>query len=56
MQSIVEFFSKGKGEINGYKVIKTLGEGGNAVVKEVEKDGNKYAMKVFQLHPKDKVA
>ena len=47
MQSLKALFTKGKGNINGYNVIKTLGEGGNAVVKEVEKDGNRYAMKIF---------
>ena len=38
------------GEANicgGYKIKSTLGEGGNAVVKLVEKDGAEYAMKIF---------
>ena len=30
-----------------YKIIRTLGEGGNAVVKLVEKDGVQSAMKIF---------
>ena len=47
MQSIAGFFGKGKGDINGYTVTKTLGQGGNAVVKQVEKDGEFFAMKVF---------
>ena len=31
----------------GYTIKSTLGEGGNAVVKLVEKDGAQYAMKIF---------
>ena len=34
--------------------MRTLGSGGNAVVKEVEKDGNRYAMKIFEPHPAEK--
>ena len=33
---------------DGYKITKTLGHGGFCVVKEVERDGIKYAMKIFQ--------
>ena len=38
----------------GYKILSTLGKGGNAVVKLVEKDNQTYAMKIFEPHPKDK--
>ena len=41
--------------IAGYKIHRTLGKGGNAVVKLVEKDNHKYAMKIFEPH-KDDVA
>ena len=40
-----------------YKILNTLGRGGNAVVKLVEKipsDGQLYAMKIFEPHPDDK--
>ena len=38
-----------------YKILSTLGKGGNAVVKLVEaKDGTQYAMKIFEPHPDDK--
>ena len=47
MQSGTDNFGRGKGDIDGYAVIRTLGSGGNAVVKQVEKDGKKFAMKVF---------
>jgi len=33
---------------NGYRIVKTLGEGGSASIKLVEKDGHQYAMKIFQ--------
>ena len=32
----------------GYSIKRTLGKGGNAVVKLVEKDGVEYAMKIFE--------
>ena len=35
-------------------MIRTLGAGGNAVVKEVEKDGVHYAMKIFEPTPQEK--
>ena len=38
----------------GYKIIQTLGKGGNAVVKQVEKDGVQYAMKIFEPHRDDR--
>ena len=38
----------------GYKILQTLGKGGNAVVKLVEKDGKTFAMKIFEPHAKDK--
>ena len=38
----------------GYKILSTLGKGGNAVAKLVEKEGEQYAMKIFEPHPKDK--
>ena len=38
----------------GYNILRTLGAGGNAVVKEVEKDGNRYAMKIFEPSPAEK--
>ena len=38
----------------GYKIIRTLGEGGTAVVKMVEKDGQKYAMKIFTPAEQDR--
>ena len=38
----------------GYNILRTLGAGGNAVVKEVEKDGNHYAMKIFEPSPAEK--
>ena len=39
----------------GFKILKTLGKGGNAVVKLAEdKDGNRYAMKIFEPHPDEK--
>ena len=34
--------------------MRTLGAGGNAVVKEVEKNGNRYAMKIFEPSPAEK--
>ena len=39
---------------NGFKILRTLGKGGNGVVKLVEKDGNEYAMKIFEPHPTEK--
>jgi len=36
-----------------YKLIRTLGEGGNAVVKLAEKDGVKYALKIFLMGDED---
>ena len=39
----------GKSETcGGYTIIKTLGKGGNSVVKLVEKDEKLYAMKIFK--------
>jgi serine/threonine protein kinase len=32
-----------------YKVIRTLGEGGNAVIKLAEKDGEQFALKIMLL-------
>ena len=40
----------------GYKILQTLGKGGNAVVKLVEKDGQKYAMKIFEPHKSERDA
>ena len=31
-----------------YRILRTLGAGGNAVVKLVEKNGEEYAMKIFE--------
>lgn len=39
---------------NGFKILRTLGKGGNGVVKLVEKDGQEYAMKIFEPHPTEK--
>ena len=39
---------------NGFKILRTLGKGGNGVVKLVEKDGHEYAMKIFEPHPTEK--
>ena len=50
---IFGMFKKAKGDIDGYTIVKTLGAGGNAVVKEVKKDKIHYAMKIFQIHPED---
>lgn len=44
---MVESSSGGKNTCGPYKIIRTIGEGGTAVVKLVEKDGQKYAMKIF---------
>ena len=43
-----------KGNIDGFEVIKHLGAGGNAIVKKVKKDGQFYAMKIFQFHHAEK--
>ena len=37
-----------------YRILRTLGKGGNAVVKLVEKGGVEYAMKIFEPHAADK--
>ena len=37
-----------------YEITRTLGFGGNAVVKLVEKDGVEYAMKIFEPHPTER--
>ena len=37
-----------------YEVLRTLGYGGNAVVKLVQKGGVEYAMKIFEPHPTEK--
>ena len=39
---------------DGYKILRTLGEGFNSVVKLVEKDGKTFAMKIFEPHIDDK--
>ena len=44
-----------KGQVDDYKIIKHLGAGGYANVKKVEKDGEYFAMKIFQFHPEEKV-
>ena len=41
---------------NGFRILRTLGKGGNGVVKLVEKDGQEYAMKIFEPHPSEKDA
>ena len=33
-----------------YEILRTLGYGGNAVVKLVQKQGTEYAMKIFEPH------
>ena len=39
----------------GYQILRTLGQGGNAVVKLVEgAGGRRYAMKIFEPHADDK--
>ena len=39
----------------GYRILQTLGKGGNAVVKLVENsEGQQFAMKIFEPHPDDK--
>ena len=40
--------------INGYQIIRKLGEGGNAAVYLVEKNNVQYAMKVFLFDPADR--
>jgi len=37
-----------------YEIKRTLGFGGNAVVKLVEKGGTEYAMKIFEPHPTER--
>ena len=37
-----------------YEIKSTLGFGGNAVVKLVEKGGQEYAMKIFEPHPTER--
>ena len=37
-----------------YEVLRTLGSGGNAVVKLVQKEGIEYAMKIFEPHPTER--
>ena len=39
---------------NGYKILRTLGKGGNGVVKLVEKNGHEFAMKIFEPHPSER--
>ena len=38
----------------GYKILRQIGAGGNAIVKLVEKDNVKYAMKIFKPSPREK--
>ena len=43
--------------VNGWRVVGTLGQGGNAVVKLVEgADGKRLAMKIFEPHPTDRAS
>ena len=37
-----------------YTITRTLGFGGNAVVKLCEKGGVEYAMKIFEPHPTER--
>ena len=37
-----------------YEIIRTLGSGGNAVVKLCQKGGVEYAMKIFEPHPSER--
>ena len=46
IQTVAKYNIQGP-HCNGYKIIKTLGQGGSASIKLVEKDGNQYAMKIF---------
>ena len=49
---MVESTTNGKLEIStcgDYNIIRTLGHGGNAVVKLVERDGTRYAMKIMVI-------
>ena len=39
---------KAENNCGGYTILKTLGKGGNSVVKLVEKDQQLYAMKIFK--------
>ena len=41
---------------DNYKILRTLGRGGNAVVKLVERRGKQYAMKLFQPHKTEREA
>ncbi len=43
-------------EINGYKIIRTLGAGNFGTTYEVEKDGTKYALKLIRENILDKEA
>ena len=44
-------------QCGGYQIVRTLGQGGNAVVKLVEgAGGHQYAMKIFEPHAADKAS
>ena len=50
----MKYLRSKKGTIDGYKVERHLGHGAFACVKEVSKDGNRYAMKIFKFQPNEK--
>ena len=49
---MVESTSKYTSMCGDYKIIKTIGVGGSAPVKLVEKDSKQFAMKIFVYDPK----
>ena len=51
-----ESFDDTRPSCDGYRILRTLGKGGHGVVKLVEKNGNEYAMKIFEPHPAEKQA
>ena len=59
-KNLTKFIKSGEDTIdyrpscNGFRILRTLGKGGNGVVKLVEKDGKEYAMKIFEPHPTEK--
>ena len=40
----------------GFRIVRTLGKGGHGVVKLVEKNGQEFAMKIFEPHETEKDA
>ena len=56
MQSQVEGVSGDRPSCGGFRIVRTLGKGGHGVVKLVEKNGQEFAMKIFEPHETEKDA